>query len=261
MTKCIPLLLLPSLLGCQSQSGNPKKAVDSNILSNSVSSSYEKFVKDVKPPESYKRVVADQGTFANWLRSVPLKNDKTVYLYNGKIKPNQSAQYAVVDIPVGNKDLQQCADAVMRLRAEYLYAQKNYAAIAFMDYNGKWYKWTKESDRTAFDNFLQTVFGYCGSASLEKQLKPVNDFRNIKAGDVLIQGGFPGHAVIVIDIALNENGKKIFMLAQGYQPAQDIHILINPMNSVISPWYELVESEQLITPEWQFMQKNLKSWE
>jgi hypothetical protein len=261
MIKFITLLLLQMLIGCQSQSGNSEKKVDAKRLPNSDNSIYENFVKDIKPPVGYKRVAADQSSFTTWLRSVPLKKNKTVYLFNGKMKPNQLAQYAVIDISVGNKDLQQCADAVMRLRAEYLYSKKNYAAIAFMDYSGKWYKWSKEPNRAAFDNYLQTVFGWCGSASLEKQLKPVNDFNYIKAGDVLIQGGFPGHAIIVIDIAINENGKKIFMLAQGYQPAQDMHILINPMNSVINPWYELSESEQIITPEWQFMKKNLKSWE
>ncbi len=261
MIKFIPFLLLQTLIGCQSQPENPTKEVESKISSNPVSSAYEKFIKDIEPPEGYKRVSADQGSFATWLRTVPLKKNKTVYLYNGKIKLNQLAQYAVIDISVGNKDLQQCADVVMRLRAEYLYTQKKYAAIAFMDYSGKWYKWTKESNRPAFDHYLQTVFGWCGSASLEKQLKSVNDFRHIKAGDVLIQGGFPGHAIIVMDIAINEKGKKIFILAQGYQPAQDMHVLINPINPVISPWYELGESEQIITPEWQFMKKNLKSWE
>ncbi|MDR3713868.1 MAG: DUF4846 domain-containing protein [Puia sp.] len=59
-------------------------------------------------------------SFGEWLRSIPLKKDKTVYLYDGSRKQNQSAQFAVLDISVGKEDLQQCADAVMRLRAGYL---------------------------------------------------------------------------------------------------------------------------------------------
>jgi hypothetical protein len=192
---------------------------------------------------------------------VSLKRDKVVYLYNGKLKPNQSAQYAVIDIPVGNKDLQQCADAVMRLRAEYLYAEGKYADIAFMDYSNKWYKWTGTDNRPAFDNYLQTVFGWCGSASLEKQLKPVIDFNSIKAGDVFVRGGFPGHAMMVVDVAVNKRGNKVFMLAQGYQPAQDMHVVINPMDEKLSPWYEITDAEKIVTPEWEFTKRNLRSWE
>ena len=54
----------------------------------------------------------------------PAQKNKTVYLFDGSIKKHQSAQFAVVDISVVKKVLQQCADPVMRLRAEYLFAQK-----------------------------------------------------------------------------------------------------------------------------------------
>ena len=86
------------------------------------------------------------------------------------MKPNKTAQYAVIDLPTGNKDLQQCADVVMKLRAEYLFNSEKYNAIAFMDYSGKWYKWTGRNNRIAFEDYILTVFGWCGSASLEKQL-------------------------------------------------------------------------------------------
>jgi hypothetical protein len=237
------------------------KATGNNMLVESGFSPPIKSINDIKPPDGYKMVTADPASFADWLRGVPLKNEKAVYLYNGKLKPNQSAQFAVVDISVGKKDLQQCADVVMRLRAEYLFAQKKNADIAFMDYSSKWYKWSGRGNRPAFDSYLQTVFGWCGSASLEKQLKPVNDFKDIKAGDVFVQGGFPGHAMIVVDVAVNEKGKKIFMLVQGYQPAQDIHVVVNPMDEKLSPWYEIPEGEDIITPEWRFKKANLKNWD
>ena len=129
-----------------------------------------------------------------------------------------------------------------------------------MDYNGKWYNWSGEANRPRFDNYLQTVFGYCGSASLEKQLKPVTDFNDMNAGDVLIKGGFPGHAMTVVDVAVNKKGNKIYMLAQGYQPAQDIHVVINPMNDKLSPWYEVTDATEIITPEWKFYRTQLKKW-
>lgn len=212
-------------------------------------------------PEGYTRINAGTGSFAAWLRQVPLKRDKTVYLYNGKAKGNQTAQYAVIDIPVGDKDLQQCADAVMRLRAEYLFAEKKYGDIAFMDYSGKWYTWTGGDDRTAFEKYLQNVFGWCGSASLEKQLKPVNIFADIQTGDVLVTGGFPGHAVTVVDMATNKEGEKIFLLAQGYQPAQDMHVLVNSNDLSLSPWYRIPDTDDVYTPEWKFYKKSLRRWQ
>jgi Domain of unknown function (4846) len=219
-----------------------------------------KTIGAIKEPVGFKRDSSTPGSFSAWLRTIPLKKDNTVYLYNGKRKRNQYAQFAVLDISVGDKDLQQCADAVMRLRAEYLYAQKRYSAISFMDYGGKWYNWSGNDNRPAFDNYLQTVFGWCGSASLEKQLKPVARFNDLKAGDVFVHGGFPGHAMIVADIAVNEKGEKIFMLVQGYQPAQDIHVVINPNDNHLSPWYIINDEDEISTPGWTFYKKELRTW-
>jgi hypothetical protein len=42
--------------------------------------------------------------------------------------------------------------------------------------------------------------------------------------------------MIVVDVAVNKEGKKVFMLAQSYLPAQDIHIVKDPGNEILSPW-------------------------
>lgn len=251
----IPLLLL---LFTSCKQTTQRFIPDDNILIVPEPPDSYRFIDEIPIPESFTRTNVEQGSFAEWLRKIPLKKDKRVFLYNGTLKKNQSAQFAVVDIAVGNKDLQQCADAVMRFRAEYLYLNKK--PIDFIDYAGKSYKWNGSGDRNSFDNYLQNVFGWCGSASLDKQLNRVPDFSTIKAGDVLIHGGFPGHAVIVVDIATNQKGKKIYLLAQGYQPAQDIHILNNPMNHTLSPWYEIDSTDIIITPEWKFFKQELKTW-
>ena len=99
---------------------------------------------------------------------------------------------------------------------------------------------------------MDWIFMYAGSLSLSKELKPV-DLNNMQIGDVFIHGGSPGHAVIVIDMAIDENtNKKVFMLAQSYMPAQDIQVLMNNNNSDISPWYNLDFGYTLNTPEWNF---------
>jgi hypothetical protein len=211
-------------------------------------------------PRGYARIASEKNSFGEWLRAICLKKDNHVYLYNGSLKKNQSAQFAVLDVAIGEKDLQQCADAVMRLRAEYLFDLKRYTEIVFKDNNGKPYAWNGGDDKTRFADYLENVFACCGTASLEKQLKPVNELQKIQSGDVFIKGGFPGHAMIVVDVAVNKEGKKIFMLAQSYMPAQDIHIVKNPGNEILSPWYETGEEAMIITPEWKFKQNQLYKW-
>jgi hypothetical protein len=84
--------------------------------------------------------------------------------------------------------------------------------------------------------------------------------QNIQPGDVFIKGGSPGHAVIVVDVAVNPStGKNIFLLAQSFMPAQDIHVLINPADTVLSPWYKADPStEKFSTPEWDFYTNELR---
>jgi Domain of unknown function (4846) len=209
-------------------------------------------------PPGFKRINTDDNSFAQWLLHIPLKKDKTVYLYDGTLKRNQAAQYAVLDISTGNKDLQQCADAIMRLRAEFLFANQQFNTIVFYDNDHTAYPFTAPYTKEHLHEYLQTVFRKCGTASLEKQLHRVN-IKDIQPGDVLIRGGFPGHAVIVMDAATDTAGNKIFMIAQSYMPAQDIHVLVNTEDRN-SPWYHLKNSKQIETPEYIFETNELMRW-
>jgi hypothetical protein len=240
-----------------------------------------KNIAAISAPEGYIRIPQAKDSYGDYLRNLPLKKDNTVYLYNGAKKNNQSAQYAVLDIDIGNKDLQQCADAVMRLRAEYLYAQKKYAAISFTFTNGfhcdyshyaRGYRlqvkgnscnWTKQKEEDSgypvFRQYLDLVYSYAGTHSLYRQLQAV-PLSDMKAGDVFLQTRQPyGHAVTVMDMAYNpETGDTLFLLAQSYMPAQNIHILKNPEQSKLSPWYTRHFSGNLETPEWTFTAGDLK---
>lgn len=103
------------------------------------------------------------------------------------------------------------------------------------------------------------VFSYAGTSSLEKELKSIPP-RDIKIGDVFIQGGIQGPAFIVVDLALKPStSEKVFLLAHSYMPEQDIQILKNANSSELSPWYRLSEVDNgLRTPEWTFGKHNLK---
>ena len=82
----------------------------------------------------------------------------------------------------------------------------------------------------------------------------------LEPGDVLIKGGYPGHAAIVMDAAVNRKGEKIYLLAQIYLPAQDIHVLRNPTDPGWSPWYRVNDNQYIITPEWVFRPGQLRRW-
>ncbi len=59
--------------------------------------------------------------------------------------------------------------------------------------------------------------------------------------------------LIVVDVAISEPGERIFLLAQSYMPAQEIHILKNPNDSTLGPWYSThLKDGVLATPEWTF---------
>ena len=100
---------------------------------------------------------------------------------------------------------------------------------------------------------------YAGTHSLSKSLHS-KSIKDIAIGDVFIVGGFPGHAVIVVDVAENNIGEKVFLLAQSYMPAQETQILKNYNDAKISPWYSANINERLYTPQWTFGVGQLKTW-
>lgn len=236
----------------------------------------------IAPPAGYVRKALPEGSFGDWLRGIPLKPGKPqVMLFNGQPKENQDAQFAVVNIDVGKRDLQQCADAVMRLRAEYLFSQAQHDAIHFNFTSGAncaWSQWNqglrpaiagskinwikKAEPSKSHENFrayMDMIFTYAGTASLEKELKKIGTLKDLQIGDVFIQGGFPGHAVLVMDVVENpDNGHRKYMLAQSYMPAQDMHILVNPSDPKLGPWYDAEATGPVETPEWTFLQQDLR---
>ncbi len=232
-------------------------------------------------PQGFDRIKAAENSFSEYLKRLPLKpHGAKVKLYDGGVKENNGVYVAVADLRIGRKDLHQCADAVIRLRAEYLYNQKQYDKIHFnftsgfrADYsewmkgnrivlNGNKASWkrsgTFSNTYQDFWKYMEIIFSYAGTLSLSKELK-TTEINDLKIGDIFIQGGSPGHAVIVVDIAANpDSNERIFLLAQSYMPAQEIQVLQNPDEDGISPWYSTEFDNVLHTPEWSFNKSDLK---
>jgi hypothetical protein len=259
-SKMLPFLLLLLAFSCKNNGQSIKKEYSRQAHIVSADENPYERVSAIPLPDGFRRSYADTGSFAYWLRQMKLKKDRTVHLYDGSLKRDQSAQFAVLNVSVGEQNLQQCADAVMRLRAEYLFSRENFSDILFIDNEGGRYQFSSPYTRQHFDQYLLKVFGMCGSASLAKQLHRIEDIQQLQPGDVLIRGGFPGHAVIVMDVAQDSSGQKIFLLAQSYMPAQDIHLLQNPINSDRSPWYDLTDESMIVTPEYLFDKSEWRRW-
>ncbi|UCH14071.1 MAG: DUF4846 domain-containing protein [Bacteroidales bacterium] len=278
----ISCIILISYSCGQTESQVSERAIDQpgevsiNLINENGMTIEERFLL----PEGYERTEAAENSFSSYLGKLPLKpHNSKVKLYNGNLKSNQNVHMAVVDLEIGTRDLHQCADATIRLRAEYLYSIQAYDKIHFNLTNGfrvdysKWIRgyrvavegnntyWIKSAapSNTYSDlkKYLTLIYAYAGTLSLSKELKAI-EYKDISTGDIFIQGGSPGHAVIVVDMAINKTtGKRIYLLAQSYMPAQEIHVLKNPESD--NPWYELNPDDTIIeTPEWTFYSNDLK---
>lgn len=217
------------------------------------------------PPSGFERVQVADDSFAAYLRKLALlPGNPDVLLYDGTRKWNQTAQLAVLAIDVGKQNLQQCADAVIRLMAEFQHTNRQ--PVCFTATSGdafpfdKWARgerptvtknkvtWSPKTEGGAFRDYLDALFTYAGTISLHRDTTAVADNDPIAIGDIFVQPGSPGHAVIVVDLVSDGTSQR-FMLAQSYSPAQQMHVLRNPANPA-SPWY--VPTDTLVTPEWMF---------
>lgn len=216
----------------------------------------------INTPEGYVRKEAKKDSLSAFLRGYALKEDGSpVFLYNGKEKKNQTAHQAVFALPIEEEDLQQCADSIMRVYAEYFRETGQEEKIGFhfvsgfyaeyskwregyrIKVNGNDVSWEKsvgyDDSYESFQKYLRVVFSYAGTLSMEAESEEV-PLSDIACGDVFLKGGSPGHVVLVVDVCENEEGKKAFLLAQGYMPAQEFHLLKNPLHDG-DPWYYIQE--------------------
>ncbi|MBO0356782.1 DUF4846 domain-containing protein [Hymenobacter sp. BT186] len=235
------------------------------------------------PPPGCRRVALTPGSFGHWLRYLPLLPAGTaVHLFNGRLKDPQNVHAAVLNIDVGSRDLQQCADAVIRLRGEYEYSRQPNQVhfhltsgddIRFADwYRGRGFqvrdnavvaapKAVEQPTHTVFRRYLDQIFTYAGTLSLARELTPT-PLASVQPGDVFIRGGSPGHAVLVLDVAeLPATGQRYVLLAQSYMPAQQIHVLRDAA-AARGVWFAVnPNNARFDTPEWTFGREELRRFD
>ena len=247
-----------------------------------VNPSGKTLVKRILTPKGYKRIKAKKGSFEAFLRNYRLKPDGSpVLLYEGREKGNQYAHIAVFKLPIESEDLQQCADSIMRVYGEYYYDKKAYNKITFPLGNGfiadfdKWrrgysisvsgnkiawvYSSKNDSSYDSFKRFMRIVFAYSGTLNMDYSSKKIK-LSEARVGDIFVKGGSPGHVVMIADICKNKKGKKAYLLAQGYLPAQEFQLLKNPLHEA-DPWYYEEEIKYpLRTPEYSFDKGSLRRY-
>ncbi len=222
-----------------------------------------------KKPKGAKKYVRSYDAFAEWIVDHPLKQSNIVRYHNGQVKYSKANDIfaAVFDYDIGPLDLHQCADASMYLWASYNYDAGFLDKLRFTGADGTEYIYTewldkkeREDNCESFRKWLDLVWAYANSWSISEYDLVSVPIWDIQAGDILVVGGFPGHAVTVVDMIFDqETGHKYFMLAQSYMPAQDNHILINPETGDV--WYELKPfMTNVRTPQYNFHINDLKRW-
>ncbi len=235
-------------------------------------SSYEPLEARIPPPEGFNRVKAAPGSYTAWLRRLPLLPEgSAVKSYKGKVilEANDSRLAAVVDLDLSNRDRQQCADTIMRLRGEYHYSRGRADMIRLRWTGSKRYRYTQwrqgirpvkvgkrfkgfsKSARSCrghrcLRRYLEFMFSWTGTMHLMRENKV--RAADVAAGDFFIQGGSPGHTVVILDLARNAKGELRALIGQGFMPAQDLHVMRGAGGS---PWFKLdPKGEGVRTPFW-----------
>lgn len=290
MKKIISGLLITSIItGCIKEKTSSYKDLQKTkdlVQRNVVSIHKDKnTIKDrFSAPQGYEWVDEKQDSFGYFIENFKLKPyGSQILRYDGVPISTQHLHEAVFDIDTGNKDLQQCADAVIRLRAEYLYKIKKSDDIKFHFTSGDLLSWNDYKNGTRafvngnsvsfrktvgfddsygnFRNYLDLIFNYAGTISLNKETQPVTKNSDLKTGDILITPGSPGHVVFIAGVCANTKGERLFLLGEGFTPAQSIHVLSNPFCKNISPWYNIdVSAQETQTARYIFKPTNFRSF-
>jgi len=299
LTRTSFALISVALLGCTAAQANPatrddshaaKSATTSTIASASVTpreelppvsavypwgpTAKERLDGRFAAPSGFTRVAVQKGTFGEFLRTLPLAPEGSPIvdyrgnkLYAEGTHPNVAA---VADLDIGTKDLQHCADVIIRLHAEYKYGtgerDLKYRAVSGVSLSYKGYvagdraivngnnidlkrvAGPKKDDHALLRTWLDDVFSWAGTQSVERDgAKPA--WSEMRAGDFFVLTGSPfGHAVLILDVAKDEKGRVALLLGQSFMPAQSFQVL-RPSQS--SAWFIVEPSAtEVATPFW-----------
>lgn len=143
----------------------------------------------IKVPEGFTRIVPEEQTFSHYIQNYKLKEASAqVINYDGNPYIYQAGHVGVLEVPVPSNGLQQCADALIRIRSEYLWSTDRKEEIGFKFTSGHYCSWQKYAEgyrpningntvtfsKTAAPNdskenfykYLTLIYTYAGTYSL-----------------------------------------------------------------------------------------------
>jgi hypothetical protein len=222
-------------------------------------------------PPGYQRVKVPAGSFAEWLRFLPMAPEGTpAKSWDGKETLSADDDYlaGVVAIDTGTPDLQQSSDVIIRLHAEYLWSRGETDQISYLSatkLNMPLSRWEKgqrlipngpnvfwvikgkpsEVDHAEFRRYLDAVFNWANSTSLALRSTPIEDPKELVAGDFFLQSKEPNHVAVVLDVAEKPSGERVALLGQARNPAESIHV-VRPGKA--TPWFSVRPPVPVLTP-------------
>lgn len=210
-------------------------------------------------------------TIEEFMRSLPVRpTDAKVKLYTKEEREKQDSHIAIFNLPVDSRNLQQRGSSMMRLYAEYYWTNHDYDNMKYhlldnfpmeyerwtkgdrLNYQNKAFSWyssakTGDSYETLLE-YLEYYFSYTGMSTLLAESHEA-DVSNISVGDFFVDEK-KENAAMVVDVAVDEDGDRCFLLASGGTPAQEIEILKNPAHE--DPWYYVSELKDTFqTPDFE----------
>jgi len=225
----------------------------------------ERFV----PPSGFKRIDIDSSSFANYLRNLPSVDENHNVLdfkNNIRVKAGDSSFAAIVPITISDNRLWQCMDIILLFKVDYWKKKNTFNLIDFPLPDGtnlSWQEWRSGirpefsgshfyKKRKAVENdseknlkkYLNTIFSYSNTQTFYHYY-PQAKIDLIKPGDFIVKKGKKGHAVLIVDIAINDHNEKVALIGQGDTPACQFYLLKNKDGSAWFKISELTEFPQL----------------
>ena len=219
------------------------------------------------PPDGASRTEDD--AYGAWLQALPLRRlGSPIRTHHGRVVRHDGRP---VSLPLVRGDLQQCADSAIRLRAEFARSRGLEADLSFHATSGDPLPWGRyaggERPRAegnkivwsrvnpggqTWDGWLSAVFMWAGTRSLAAY--ETTKVETPRAGDMLVEGGSPGHAVVLLDVA-TRGEQTLLLIGEGYMPAQDFHVEHGPE----AGWW--VWSDQGVDlGHWDMPRDSLRRW-